>query len=99
MIRSVRSTVTRPTTSLVALCAVALFSGLVSPAVSATTYTGIVHNGTTGKVAAGVDVVLLNMAGNMDAVANTKTDAQGKFQLTYTAAGQMPLLIRAIYKG
>jgi len=66
---------------------------------SASTFTGTVQNGTTGKPAVNVDVVLLNLAGNMEAVANTKTDAQGKYQLTYNASGQTPLLVRAIYKG
>jgi hypothetical protein len=79
--------------------AVALSLALISSAASATTFTGTVHNGTTGKVAAGVDVVLLSLQNDMQTVANTKTDAQGKFQLAYNSTGPMPLLIRAIYKG
>src|SRR5580700_9527643 len=66
---------------------------------SATTYTGTVKNGTTNKPAGGVDVILLSLEGNMETVANTKTDAQGRFHLTYNPTGQMPLLVRAIYKG
>ncbi len=46
-----------------------------------------------------MDVVLLSLQNDMQSVANTKTDAQGKFQLTYNPTGPMPLLIRAIYKG
>ena len=81
------------------LVAVALLMFAASSTATATTFTGTVHNGTTGKPAVGVDVVLLNLANNMDAVANTKTDAQGRYQLTYNPTGQMPMLIRAIYKG
>ncbi len=66
---------------------------------SANTYTGTVRNGTTGKLASGVDVILLNLQSGMEAVANTKTDAEGRYQLNYTPAGQMPMLIRAVYKG
>jgi hypothetical protein len=66
---------------------------------SANTYTGTVRNGTNGKVAAGVDVILLNLQTGMETVANTKTDAEGHYQLTYTPTGQIPMLVRAIYKG
>lgn len=82
--------------TLMALAASLIFA---AGAASANTYTGTVRNGTNGKVAAGVDVVLLNLQTGMEAVANTKTDAEGHYQLTYTPAGQMPMLIRAIYKG
>jgi hypothetical protein len=86
-------------TSSLAVGAIVFAIAFSAGAVSATTYTGTVHNGTTGKLASGVDVVLLSLAGNMESVANTKTDAQGKYQLTYNPPGQMPLLVRAIYKG
>lgn len=43
--------------------------------------TGTVRNGTTGKPAAGDDVVLLAMTGGMDEVGRTKTDSQGRFRL------------------
>jgi hypothetical protein len=68
-------------------------------AVSATTISGVVHNGTTGKAGAGVDIILLNLQNGMDSVATTKTDAEGRFQLNYTPAGQTPMLVRASYKG
>jgi hypothetical protein len=67
--------------------------------VGATTISGVVHNGTTGKVAPGVDIILLNLQNGMDSVATTKTDAQGHFELNYTPSGQTPLLVRASYKG
>lgn len=41
------------------------------------TVTGTVTNGTTGKPAAGVDVILIQLQGTMKPVAQTKTDAQG----------------------
>lgn len=72
---------------------------LFSISASATTYTGTVRNGTTGKVAAGVDVILINLQGNMETVANTKTDAQGNYKFDYSPTGQLPMLIRATYKG
>jgi hypothetical protein len=95
MIRSSQTIARRFSILAIALCAVTLWAG----AVSATTFTGTVHNGTTGKLGANVDVVLLSLQNDMQSVANTKTDAQGKFQLNYTPTGQMPLLVRVIYKG
>ena len=81
------------------IIAVVFSFALISNSASATTFTGTVKNGTTGKAAADVDVVLLSLQNDMQSVANTKTDAQGKYQLTYNSTGPMPLLIRAIYKG
>jgi hypothetical protein len=95
MIRTSRNIARNFSTFFVALCAITFLAG----AASATTFTGTVHNGTTGKLGAGVDVVLLSLQNDMQSVANTKTDAQGKFQLNYTPSGQMPMLVRAIYKG
>ena len=43
---------------------------------------GTVKNGTTGQVAPGVEVVLIQLQGGMQPVANTKTDAQGNFRST-----------------
>jgi hypothetical protein len=67
---------------------------------AAGTVTGVVHNGTTGKPAAGVDVILIQLQGGMESVANTKTDSQGNYKLDHAAVGgQQPMLIRAIYRG
>ncbi|HEX4002692.1 MAG TPA: hypothetical protein VHX36_08590 [Candidatus Acidoferrales bacterium] len=63
------------------------------------TVTGTVTNGTTGKPAAGVDVILIQLQGTMKPVAQTKTDAQGHYQLDNPALGQGPMLIRAVYRG
>ena len=49
---------------------------------AATNITGTVTNGTTGKAAAGADVVLLKLEGGMAEEARTKTDGQGKFKIT-----------------
>ncbi|HUJ32411.1 MAG TPA: hypothetical protein VLY23_14090, partial [Candidatus Acidoferrum sp.] len=51
------------------------------------TVTGRVTNGTTGKPAAGVDVILIQLQGTMQPVAQTKTDASGHYQLDHPALG------------
>jgi hypothetical protein len=76
--------------SLALLCAVGASAGTV---------TGIVHNGTNNKPAAGVDIILIQLQGGMQPIANTKTDAQGKYTLDNAAIGQGPMLIRAVYRG
>jgi len=63
------------------------------------TVTGLVTNGTTGKPAAGVDVILIQLQGMMQPVAQTKTDASGHYQLDHPALGNGPMLIRAVYRG
>jgi len=77
----------------------ALFVFLAAGTASAATVTGVIHNGTSGKPAAGVDVILIQLQGGMNSVANTKTDAQGKYKLDNPNIGQQPMLIRAVYKG
>jgi hypothetical protein len=68
-------------------------------AAAAGTVTGVVHNGTDGKIAAGVDVILIQLQGGMQPVANTKSDDQGNYKFDYAAIGQQPMLIRAVYHG
>lgn len=63
------------------------------------TVTGVVRNGTSGKVAAGVDVILIQLQGGMNSVASTKTDAQGNYKLDNPNLGTQPMLIRAVYRG
>jgi len=63
------------------------------------TVTGVVRNGTSGKVAAGVDVILIQLQGGMNSVASTKTDAQGNYKLDDPNLGTQPMLIRAVYRG
>lgn len=76
-----------------------LLTCLFAAAALAGTVTGTVTNGTTGKPAAGVDVILIQLQGTMKPVAQTKTDAQGHYQLSDPALGQGPMLIRAVYRG
>jgi hypothetical protein len=83
-------------TRIVFLIVAMLIFAASAPAV---TITGTVHNGTTNSMAPHVDVILLSLQNGMDAVANTKTDAQGRFKIDYTPSGQMPMLIRVNYKG
>ena len=72
---------------------------LAAAGAAAGTVTGVVHNGTSGKAAAGVDVILIQLQGGMQPVANTKTDAQGNYKIDNPAIGQGPMLIRAVYRG
>jgi hypothetical protein len=79
--------------------ALVVFSLLAVVSASAGTVTGVVRNGTSGKPAAGVDVILIQLQGGMESVANTKTDAQGNFKFDHPSIGQQPMLIRAVYRG
>ena len=64
---------------------------------SAETLTGTVKNGTTGKAAAGDEVVLLKLGQGMEEGGRTKADAKGNF--TFKLDDQGPHLIRAIHQG
>src|SRR5207245_2881771 len=50
-------------------------------------------------VAAGVDVILIQLQAGMETVANTKTDAQGRYQLEHASIGLQPMLVRVNYRG
>ena len=78
---------------------VALVSLLAGAFASAATLRGTVKNATNGSVAAGVEVVLIQLQGGMQPVANTKTDAQGHFSFENETIGAQPMLLRAVYKG
>ncbi|MGH9714121.1 MAG: hypothetical protein ACRD5M_12560 [Candidatus Acidiferrales bacterium] len=82
-----------------ALAVLALLLGFATTPAHAGTLTGTVHNGTSGKPAAGVDVILIQLKGGMQPVANTKTDAQGRFQFNHADVGAAPMLLRAVYRG
>ncbi len=73
--------------------------GLAAVSAAAGTVSGVVRDGTTGKPAAGVEVVLMQLQGGMQPVADTKSDAQGRFRFDHPAVGQQPMLLRAIYRG
>ena len=65
----------------------------------AATLQGKVTNATTGKPAASVEVILIELQGGMQPVANTKSDSQGQFTFDNPAIGAQPMLVRAVYKG
>jgi hypothetical protein len=71
---------------------------LVSVAQAGTVH-GTVKNGTTGKAAPGVTVMLIQLQGGMQPVANTQSDAQGQFTFDNPNLGAQPMLIRAVYRG
>jgi hypothetical protein len=70
-----------------------------SCAAQAATVQGKVVNATTGKPAASVEVILIQLQGGMQPVSNTKTDAQGQFTFDHPGIGAQPMLVRAVYRG
>jgi len=60
--------------------------------------TGTATNGTTGKPAAGDEIILINLSNGMEQAAKTKADSSGKFSFKLTDGGG-PHLIRAIHQG
>src|ERR1700730_14541003 len=60
---------------------------------------GAVKNGTSGKPAAGIEVILIQLQGGMQPVANSKTDNQGKFSFENPSLGAQPMLVRAVFHG
>lgn len=70
-----------------------------TPVMAEGSLSGHVRNGTTGTAAANVPVVLIQLQGGMQTVANTKTDSQGRFHFDHPAVGKQPMLVRAIYRG
>ena len=77
-----------------AVCLLTPFSSIFGATVH-----GTVKNGTTGKPAADIEVILIQLQGGMQPVLNSKTDAQGQFTFDYPSIGARPMLIRAVYKG
>jgi len=71
----------------------------LAAATSAGTVKGKVVNGTTLKPAAYVEVVLIQLQGGMQPVANSKTNANGEFTFDHPGIGAQPMLVRAVYKG
>ena len=88
----------RASRSLPALLA-SLLPFLAASACLAGTVAGTVTNGTTAKPAAGVEIILIELQGTMQPVAQTKTDDSGHYQLDHPALGNGPMLIRAVYRG
>ncbi|MGB8986151.1 MAG: carboxypeptidase regulatory-like domain-containing protein [Candidatus Sulfotelmatobacter sp.] len=79
-----------------AVILLALVALLTSFAASQT-LTGTVKNATTGKPAAGDEVVLLKLGQGMEEAGRTKTDAKGQFSFRLDDA-QTPHLVRAIHE-
>ena len=77
------------------MCAV----GPIANVAQAGTVHGTVKNGTTGKPASGVQVMLIQLQGGMQPVANTQSDAQGQFSFDNPGLGAQPMLVRAVYRG
>jgi hypothetical protein len=76
-----------------------VIAAAVATTATAGTLNGTVKNGTTGQVAAGAEVILIQLQGGMQPVANTKTDAQGQFHFDNPQLGTGPMLVRVVYKG
>jgi Carboxypeptidase regulatory-like domain len=73
--------------------------GPIANVAQAGTVHGTVKNGTTGKPAPGVAVMLIQLQGGMQPVANTQSDAQGQFTFDNPGLGAQPMLVRAVYRG
>ena len=84
-------------TKLAQSALLAAFFSLVVASAAAQTLTGTVTNGTTGKPAAGDEVIIINLANGMDVGGSTKADSNGKFSFKITVPG--PHLIRAVHHG
>jgi hypothetical protein len=76
---------------------VAVFAVLLSAVASAQNLSGTLKNGTTGKPAAGDDVILIKLGQGMEEAARTKSDASGHFSFNLPDNG--PHLIRAVHEG
>ena len=70
---------------------------LLSTLASAQTLTGTVKNATTGKPAAGDEVILLSLGQGMEEAGRTKADAKGNFSLKLDNA-QGPHLVRVVHQ-
>ncbi len=85
----------RATILLLLLCTLALTANITF----AGTLDGTVKNGTNGKLSVGTDVILIQLQGGMQPVANTKTDAHGHYHFDNPQLGTGPMLLRVVYKG
>ena len=72
---------------------------LFAAAAQAGTVRGRVKNGTTGQIAAGVELTLIAPMGGMQELAHAKSGAQGEFTFDHPNLGAQPMLVRAVYRG
>ncbi len=68
-------------------------------AAQAGTVRGTVKNGTTGQMAAGVELTLVQPMGGMQELAHAKSGPQGEFSFDNPNVGGQPLLVQANYRG
>src|ERR1700724_3726195 len=88
---------TRVSAALLVLLGVSV---IPAPVALGGSVSGTVKNGTTGKPAAGVEVLLIQLQGGMQPVANTKTDSSGHYSFENPGLGAgAPMLIRVVYRG
>ena len=76
---------------------VAALAFLLGTVASAQTLSGTLKNGTTGKPAAGDEVILIKLGQGMEEAARTKSDGTGHFSFPLPDTG--PHLIRAVHQG
>jgi hypothetical protein len=74
------------------------FFWCISASAFAAQISGTATNGTTGKPSSGDEVVLLSLAGGMDEVGHTRTDAQGRFAINVPDDG-VQHLVRVAHQG
>jgi len=67
-------------------------------ACAADTIQGVVHNQTSGKTAAGDEVILLRLQNGMEEEAKTRVDAAGAFSLPLSSA-DVPHIVRVVHQG
>jgi hypothetical protein len=84
--------------SLPAFARAACAAILLTTFAAAQTLTGTVKNSTTGKPAAGDEVVLLKLGQGMNETGRTKADAKGQFTFKLND-DKAPHLVRAIHQG
>ncbi|PYU42980.1 MAG: hypothetical protein DMG54_14870 [Acidobacteria bacterium] len=87
----------RPYSARLALLGALVLAPLASA--EAGTVRGTVMNGTTGKAAAGIELILIQLQGGMQEVAHSKSGAQGEFTFEHPGLGAQPMLVRAVYHG
>ena len=81
-------------------CALLVGATLLTVGIAqAGTLHGTVKNGTTSKPGSGIEVILIQLQGGMQPVANTKTNAQGQFTFDNPTLGTAPMLVRAVFQG
>jgi len=81
------------------MVAAAAFLLACGACLQAGTLHGSVKNGTSGKAAPGIQVILIQLQGGMQPVANSQSDEHGQFTFDNPGIGAQPMLVRAVYHG